>query len=129
MRKFILSVFALVLAAATLQAQVAEPIRNTAERPAFSPVKVQQAASVAMPKRVRAHAAGALQAAFSVQGAASQGYFGFAVGFVVQHSGRQCGASACATSHCFAGTTFPYAHPQMCAVYHFDKFHIGSLRE
>ena len=72
MRKFILSVFALVLAAATLQAQEAEPIRNAAERPAFSPVKVQQAASVAMPKRVRAHAAGALQAAFSVQGAASQ---------------------------------------------------------
>ena len=49
MRKFILSVFALVLAAATLQAQEAEPIRNAAERPAFSSVKVQQAASVAMP--------------------------------------------------------------------------------
>ncbi|MGM9868047.1 MAG: PKD domain-containing protein [Sodaliphilus sp.] len=72
MRKFILSVFALVLAAASLQAQVAEPVRNAAERLSFAPVRVQKAAQVAMPQRVRAHAAGALQAAFSVQGAASQ---------------------------------------------------------
>ena len=68
MKKTFLSSFALVLAALSLQAQVAEPVRNAAERPSFSPVKVEQAASVAMPKRVRANASGELKAAFSVQG-------------------------------------------------------------
>ncbi len=72
MKKTFLSSFALVLAALSLQAQVAEPVRNAAERPSFSPVKVEQAASVAMPKRVRANVSGELKAAFSVQGASSQ---------------------------------------------------------
>ena len=72
MKKSFLSSFALVLAALSLQAQVAEPVRNAAERPSFSPVKVEQAASVAMPKRVRANVSGELKAAFSVQGASSQ---------------------------------------------------------
>ncbi|MDO4512242.1 MAG: PKD domain-containing protein [Bacteroidales bacterium] len=72
MRKTFLSSIALCLAALTVQAQVAEPARDAAQRPSFSPVKVEKAASVVMPKRVRAMASAELQAAFSVQGASSQ---------------------------------------------------------
>ncbi len=72
MRKVFLSAFAIALAALSVQAQVAEPVRNAAARPAFSSVKVARAASVSMPRRVRAQATGELKAAFSVQGASSQ---------------------------------------------------------